>query len=318
MFKVDNRGRFIIPKIEFYITNVCNLTCARCNRFNDHDFRGWQNWKTYADTYSKWAEKVSLEQVVILGGEPLLNPSLKEWVVGINQLWGVTVQVLSNATRINNTKGLYEILSGSLSSIDAVKSLADNFVGKNFLGVSWHNPDNLKELDELIYGFLKHPVKKIPGNQQTKFPGADFVYEDCNQVRIPIWMQDKFGASAVIKRPNGSFTVHDSDPVRAHGSCAFAQNKNYHFIHGKLYKCGPAALLPEFDNQYQLDISDDDRKILHGYKPLDIEDFDNCGQEFLSTIDDIIPQCKFCPVGTDIQQIYATRKRSKTIPIVDV
>lgn len=316
MLKLDQSGRFVIPKIEFYITNVCNLTCARCNRFNDHDFRGWQNWKDFAETYAQWSKKVSLQQVVILGGEPLLNPSLKDWVIGINELWGVTVQVLSNATRINHTRDLYELVSGSNSNIKIVKHLADSFIGKNFLGVSWHNPNNLNELDDLMHGFLKHPVQKIPGHQQTKFSGADIVYEDINQVRIPVWMQDKFGASAVIKRHDNSYTVHNSDPIKAHGSCAFAQNKNYHFIRGKLYKCGPAALLPEFDDQFCLDIDASDREILHGYKPLSIDDFDSDGEKFLSEIDNVIPQCKFCPVTTDIQQIYATRKKSKTIPIL--
>lgn len=30
--------------MEFYITNVCNLTCTGCNRFNNYKFKGFQRW----------------------------------------------------------------------------------------------------------------------------------------------------------------------------------------------------------------------------------------------------------------------------------
>ena len=30
---------------EFYITNVCNLSCNGCNRFNNYKFRGFQRWE---------------------------------------------------------------------------------------------------------------------------------------------------------------------------------------------------------------------------------------------------------------------------------
>ena len=33
---------------EFYITNVYNLTCQGCNRFNNVKFKGWQGWNTFA------------------------------------------------------------------------------------------------------------------------------------------------------------------------------------------------------------------------------------------------------------------------------
>ena len=76
-----------IPKAEFYITNVCNLTCSRCNRFNDHAFKGWQKWSDYEQSYKNWSEKIQIDQLVILGGEPLLNPSICQWIAGINSIF---------------------------------------------------------------------------------------------------------------------------------------------------------------------------------------------------------------------------------------
>ena len=39
--------RTFIPNIEFYITNVCNIACPQCNRFNNWNFKGHQIWKDY-------------------------------------------------------------------------------------------------------------------------------------------------------------------------------------------------------------------------------------------------------------------------------
>ena len=75
-----------LDKVEFYITNVCNLTCDECNRFNNFSFKGWQRWQDYEAIYADWNSKLDIQQLVILGGEPLLNPSICEWITGINSL----------------------------------------------------------------------------------------------------------------------------------------------------------------------------------------------------------------------------------------
>ena len=66
-------------------------------------------------------------------------------------------------------------------------------------------------------------------------------------------------------------------------------------INGKIYKCGPAPLMAEFDQQYPLDISTEDRALIHTDQGLSLEEFDTRGAEFFANIDNPIPQCKFCP-----------------------
>jgi hypothetical protein len=68
------------------------------------------------------------------------------------------------------------------------------------------------------------------------------------------------------------------------------------------------ALLPEFDQQYQFDISDQDRAMLNSYRALDIENFKEYHEEFFSNLDNPIAQCKFCPTDYDGQIIYPIRK----------
>jgi molybdenum cofactor biosynthesis enzyme MoaA len=40
-----------INLLEVYITNVCNLSCRGCNRFNNYNFKGHQLWADHADEY---------------------------------------------------------------------------------------------------------------------------------------------------------------------------------------------------------------------------------------------------------------------------
>lgn len=285
--------KHFFKKIEFYITNVCNLTCNHCNRYNNYNFTGWQRWSDYEATYEKWAEYVDIDHIVILGGEPLLNPDILEWARGINRIFKRNVQILSNGTQLNKVKGLYETLQ----------------VVGNWMGISWHNLNTIDEFDAEVRKFLKGDIIKLDKNHPNNKFGADIVWIDSNGVSIPLWLQYNFYESSIKSLGNGQFTLHDSDPVKAHSICGFAEFKNYHFIKGKLYKCGPVALLPEFDQQYKFDISDSDRKLLNSYQPLTVDDYPTRGTEFLANIDQPLAQCKFCPSNQTFQQIFAVSKK---------
>jgi hypothetical protein len=66
--------------------------------------------------------------------------------------------------------------------------------------------------------------------------------------------------------------------------------------------------MPEFDSQHTLDISAEDRVLLNSYKPLSVDEFDQRGHEFIKHIDDVIPQCKFCPVNFTNEKLFAVSK----------
>jgi len=286
-------SKHFFQKIEFYITNVCNLNCDGCNRFNNFNFSNWQRWADYESVYEQWAQYVDIDQIVILGGEPLLNPDILDWVYGINRVFNRNVQILSNGTRINKVRGLYEALQ----------------VNGNWMGISWHNPDTVDEFDREVRQFLKGEVMRINGNHPLNTFKADMMWIDQYGTKIPLWIQYDFYQSAVKVTDQGAFTLHNSDPVVAHAKCGFARYKNYHFIRGKLYKCGPVALFPEFDQQHQLALSDSDRTLINSYQPLTADDYETRGEQFLSQIDQVIDQCKFCPSNLEMKRIAAVSKK---------
>ena len=99
-------------------------------------------------------------------------------------------------------------------------------------------------------------------------------------MRICVWEYDSFYRAAVQKNQHGKFTLFNNDAVQAHQGCGFAQFKCYHFIRAKLYKCGPVALFPEFDQQHNLAISDQDRQLLNSYQPLTVDDWPDSAQQW--------------------------------------
>lgn len=313
MFERTADGRYFFPKIEFYITNVCNLTCEHCNRFNDFNFRGWQRWSDYEHHYAEWAKYVDFGHITILGGEPLLNPTIIDWVLGINRLWKRHVQILTNATRLNHVPGLYDVLTGSKSPHPEVRHIFENSQNQNHIGISWHNSDNINELDQQVKQFMRGPVFKNTEHGVKKYGNAHTVWNDSN-IYMGAWMQDNFEHSS-IRRTEQGLTLHDNNPKWAHDACTFVQNQNYHFIRGALYKCGPVALLPEFDKQHPLLISDREREILGSYVPLTSDRLSTDIGNFLENIDQPIPQCRFCPVNKDHRKIHAVTKNFKKIPI---
>lgn len=288
--------RILIDKLEFYITNVCNLTCNGCNRYNNYKFSGWQSWDEAEPILTRWAEKIDIRHPVILGGEPLLNPDIIKWIKGVNALWPdhSGVQVQSNGTRIDCVNGLYDAVDHN-----------------NWIGISIHNPDDREEIFNRIRNFLG------PTTIETQNPndpiGSDYQFQNKQGKYVHAWMSNKFVQSNIIELPDNKYTLYQSDPAVAHENCTFRRFKNYHMIRGKIYKCGPAALMPEFDDQYHFEISDEDRATLHGYVPLTIdavEQNEQVGWDFIARIDNQIDQCKFCPENYDYKPItFSDRKK---------
>jgi hypothetical protein len=297
-------SKFTIPKIEFYITNVCNYGCSNCNRFNNLNFRGHQRWKDYADVMEEWGEYIDIKHPVILGGEPLLNPTIKEWLRGIRKIWPYPdtggIQVLTNGTQLNKVKGLREAMKDSVA----------------WLGISLHNLDDFEMIDAAVREFYSNDFVKEESseNRDAGGIGADWYYEKDRKEFAGIWTQTMFYNSAIKQMDLAGIKLHDSNPTLAHNNCTMRKWKNYHFIEGKIYKCGPVALFPKLEEQFGLHLSDEDKKLLTSYQPLTIEMArEGLTEEWFSHIDDEIPQCKFCPEHYDWFEQISTEDLYKKI-----
>ena len=282
-------------RAKVYITNVCNLTCDQCNRYNNFNFKGWQSWKDYADQYKQWGKLIEFtEHLTILGGEPLLNPDIVDWIHGLSKAFDVQLQVRSNGLRLNQVKGLY----------DALLTACPSNGKKNYIAMSLHNKDDFTNIRKNILAFLQGKVQQTHSNGQLTFT-------DENDIRVIIQMTDDFVPSGIQNPSPGRYTLHNSDPIEAHKVCEFARWKSYQFSEGKMHKCAPAHLRPEFDLQNPLDISDEDRELLNSYQPLTLDNFNDYHEDFLAKINDPIPQCKFCANHNTRIKIFPIHKGLK-------
>ena len=101
-----------LNRVEFHITNTCNLNCTNCNRFSNFAFSGHQKWADYQTDYRAWSKIINFNTIAILGGEPMSNPDLPNWINGITELWpnAKEIVIVTNGTYLNKVAGFYDLL----------------------------------------------------------------------------------------------------------------------------------------------------------------------------------------------------------------
>ena len=332
---------------EFYITNVCNLNCQNCNRFNNYAFSGHQRWKDHEEQYQKWSKIIDFGTIGILGGEPLLNPEFPIWLNNIATLWpNSSIKIISNGTQMDRWPDLYQQIK--------------QYNGRVFLDISIHGFDLRGKILEDVLTWLQGPIdKKIEENtlrwsawkksydsiRDVSWPDCDtphdfdrlplhirtecinvhqfsraqfeessydIVYTDRNGIKARVTMENHFNESSLIFH-NNELHLQNSDPEKAISVCY--GKTCHHFINGKLHKCGPVGLLPEFLKQFPIKVSKSDLDLINSYIPASADWND---EQLHLFIDDLvneksIPQCKFCPEKMEPVRFEAGYKKIKIV-----
>jgi organic radical activating enzyme len=282
----------IMPKyhlhhIEFYLTNVCNLTCTDCRSFNNFNLTGYYDFDI--DLYRPWAELLDLDGIEILGGEPTLHPNLSAWMAGLRELWPTTpIYISTNGTYLDKAKNLHEL--AEQYNVD--------------IKVAMHSQHLRKIIaNKILTGFGDCRVLPL-----EKAPSGDFintvVLETNRGVKLYCNNYEHFQLSAF---KNNEFEFYNSDPVVAHKNCGLSNC--HHMIDGKLYKCAVTATAGIFLQQYNLPIP----KILSEYRPLTPADITS--QQVLDNLQKHIPQCTLCPENNVVSKITSTLKNKKIFKI---
>ena len=329
--------------VEFYITNFCNFNCNGCNRFNNYAFNGRQEWLEYADLYRRWSEILNFKEFTILGGEPMTNPDYLEWLQGIIQLWpDARGSFLTNGYYLkSDNKSLYNLLNSTQGKVtlniglhnlnrkDTVLATVNDWLEGEVTITRY--PDNLRQL----YNFDRNWVASYSAIRDDLWPDcptvdewdllSDNIKSECEMVHnfspsllaenlLGYRLTDTNGVTVLIQNENyfhqgalkplaQSFKLHNSDPIQAHNICH--SKFCHHFDKGLLYKCGQVSVIQEFDQQFYLELTPEDRELMQSYQPANIDNTYEELLQFIKNLDQPMPQCKFCPENYDIREISA-------------
>lgn len=86
-FKINNWGNCVLPNMEIHISDKCNLNCKNCTHFSPLFTEIGVDFDRCVDDVRLLKSKFSnIGRLDILGGEPLLNPSLDKYVSTFREL----------------------------------------------------------------------------------------------------------------------------------------------------------------------------------------------------------------------------------------
>jgi len=176
---------------------------------------------------------------------------------------------------------------------------------------SWHDlPRHIKDECQHVHGISPENYL-VDAEAQFEHSGCA-TYIDKNQMRVGLSNVTKFRDSSVIyDRVHAGLRLHSSDPSEALDAC---QLKFCHTMsQGMLAKCPVATILPEFIQQFPVDVDAADRELIMSYRPCSPNDPDHEIDQYLTSFarGDVIPQCKFCPTDTTHKHFAAGNKKIK-------
>jgi len=337
---------FHLDYVEFYITNVCNLNCPNCNRCNNYNFSGHTYWMDYIQEHQKWSQILKPNTIGILGGEPMTNPDFLLWVKGIADLWPRSkIKIITNGTQLSRWSDLYTtllehkdrmILEVNCHNLDTKNNLYRSIM--DFLDETVAPPriminTNVHNLWNACYQNIRDPDWPDCSTMDKFFDLPIDIQHEChhihhfspeiwyrevcvhhivdrNGVIVELAMADSFNTSTVTYDPvSHALLLHESDPYRAMEVCYF--KKCHHIIKGKLYKCGPVGILPDFIKQLPVTMSDKQRHLIESYMPADVDWPTDRLESFVNDLRSAVPiaQCSLCPENMTATKFKATNKK---------
>lgn len=207
----------VLPFVETMITQACNLGCHGCTNYSDLSQSGYVTWEQGRSQIEPWLNRVTIPDFGIIGGEPLINPSVRSWIQGLRHL-------LPESQIRFTTNGL--LLSKHLDIIDLAAEVG-NIVFK--IGVHVADAELENNIDWIFQRF----------NWQEVTEWGIKRYRTANNFRFQVSRPEIFWKT--YRNDYANMAPHDSDPARAFSLCC--QQTCPLLYNGKIYKCSTSGLL---------------------------------------------------------------------------
>lgn len=88
-----------IPHLETHVTHSCNLKCKNCSHYCDIGYYAPIDHRSKIESIKEWSQKIVIDKFAILGGEPLLESQVTDYIESV-------AKCFKNAERRLVTNGL--------------------------------------------------------------------------------------------------------------------------------------------------------------------------------------------------------------------
>lgn len=278
------RKFLVLPFLETMITQVCNLSCEGCTNYSDIKHSGYVPWKQGQQTLESWLERIDILDFGIMGGEPMINPEWREWIIGVRSLMP-TSQIRFT------TNGL---LLGRVNEILDVMHEVGNIVFK--ITVHVDSPELERTISEVMALGNWRPVREY---------GIDRFHGE-NGVRFQINRPKKF--LKTFLGPYHDMRPHHSDPRGAFSQCC---QQTCPLLYGNsIYKCSTAGLLQDILDRHDRPNWDEWQPYLdQGIGP---NDDDATINRFIENFGKVSSICGQCPSNQAPKLDHMTTVRFKS------
>ena len=210
----------VLPFLETMITQVCNLACVGCTNYSDLSHKGYVTWKDGKEQLEKWLEIVDIPDFGIMGGEPLINPQVDEWLIGVRDL-------MPNTQIRFTTNGLL-----MHKHTDIIKLMHE--LGNVVFKITVHTPD-----DEILKSTIDDIFNNFQWTEVTEYGIKR--WKTSNNLRLQINYPTQF--LKTFKGDYNNMLPFDSTPSESFNDCI--QQTCPLLYNGKIYKCSTAGLLKD-------------------------------------------------------------------------
>jgi organic radical activating enzyme len=209
----------VLEFLEVMIIRTCNLSCQGCTTFSDLTYNGYTTWEQGKLWLKPWIQRLDIQAIGLMGGEPLINPQIKLWIQGIRALLpNAQIRFVTNGLLLERHWEVVELL---------------NELGNTVLKISDHikDPRIQSVIDRVFNTYTWQPVTEYGINR----------WATDRENRFQIARPERFMRTFQFEYAN--MAPHDSNPTDAFAVCV--QKRCPLLYNGELYKCGTIGLTPE-------------------------------------------------------------------------
>jgi len=260
----------VLPFLETMATQVCNLTCEGCTNYSDLTHQGYVKWADMEQDLSAWLQVVDIPDFGIMGGEPLINPEIREWLRGVRRL-------MPQSQIRFTTNGL--LLNKHFDVLDVAHE-----IGNTVFKITVHTPG-----PEIEY-IIQRVFDKYDWESVTEY-GIQR-WRTTNNLRFQVNRPTQFVKS--YKGMYNDMMPYNSVPAESFGACI--QQTCPLLYQGRIYKCSTQGLLRETLTKVGNPNSTEWAPYL--VDGIGVDDTDAIGQ-FIANFGRPAAVCRMCPSKRD-------------------